>query len=591
MASLVTALDNYTPKQTGEKGHIEYGWSNNIQEKILQFSFQLTRTTSVKVQYLSVILKDMLKLLKNKMDLASSFSSSIQHHAEINLARGYLSVLYKMIGQTRDIIDGKGEYTLAYMMIYTWYEFYPKLALFALRCMVDLGDEYHQYGSWKDIKYFCSYCKLQNCDVSHPLILYSIELINKQLKKDVSDEDNISLLAKWVPRETSSFGWLYESLACDYFSQFIETAHSDEQIKRAIKKCKTQYRKLLSDLNRKIDTTQIKQCGQDWSNIDFNKVTSITVYKQKNAFLNITKNRTVRFENNQDRIECAENFKQHIQKAILGDFDIKGKRLSMSSFTKEALEIITRKNNSKGSVDFFNIAEDIDFLDSQWRDSSKLTGCLNNMIAMVDVSSSMDGEPMNTAIALGIRIAEKSSIGQRVLTFSAKPSWVNLEHHDGFFSKVEAIDNADWGMNTNFHAALDVILDAIIQNKMTPEDVQDMVLVVLSDMQIDQGDSSDKIALYEVMQTKYAAAGIRVHGSPYKPPHILFWNLRSTTGFPCVSKQQNCSMISGFSPSLLNLFCEKGLDAFESCTPWYMLEHSLNTPRYKIMSNMLEDEM
>jgi hypothetical protein len=46
---------------------------------------------------------------------------------------------------------------------------------------------------------------------------------------------------------------------------------------------------MLSRLNKQIDTTQIKQCGQNWSAIDFNTVTSITIAKQKKAFLNINK--------------------------------------------------------------------------------------------------------------------------------------------------------------------------------------------------------------------------------------------------------------------------------------------------------------
>ena len=45
MAALINALDNYTPKQIGENGHIEYAWSNDIKEKIVQFSFQLVRTS------------------------------------------------------------------------------------------------------------------------------------------------------------------------------------------------------------------------------------------------------------------------------------------------------------------------------------------------------------------------------------------------------------------------------------------------------------------------------------------------------------------------------------------------------------------
>ena len=55
MAALVNALDNYTPTQFGENGHAEYGWSNSIQEKILQFSFQVTRTNEAGVERLQKV--------------------------------------------------------------------------------------------------------------------------------------------------------------------------------------------------------------------------------------------------------------------------------------------------------------------------------------------------------------------------------------------------------------------------------------------------------------------------------------------------------------------------------------------------------
>jgi hypothetical protein len=252
----------------------------------------------------------------------------------------------------------------------------------------------------------------------------------------------------------------------------------------------------------------------------------------------------------------------------------------MADFTKQAMELIKTRSQ-----------DEIALLNSQWRDSSSLTGALGKMIAMVDVSGSMEGDPMNVAIALGIRIAEKGNLGKRVMTFSAEPSWVNLEGYPDFVSKVEFLRRAPWGMNTNFRAALDMILDAIIQNQMSPEDVQDMILVVLSDMQMDAGDHCDKKALYDFMKSKYEAAGIRLHGKAFKPPHILFWNLRSTNGFPSLSSQPNCSMMSGFSPALLNQFCDQGLDALQSCSPWSVLETCLENERYKILADKLKKEI
>jgi hypothetical protein len=576
MTSLVNILDNYTPTQFGGNCHVEYTWSNKIQEKILQFSFQLTRTDQDGIHRLDFVLSELLMILKHQIDTGSL--------PEKELAKGHLSLLYRIIGQTRDIIDGKGEYALAYMMVRVWHKFYPELSKFALKCFVTLDNkDSHQYGSWKDLKYFCEYCRNQGDNIDCPLILYSVSLINEQIKKDFNnilyDVNSISLAAKWVPREKSKFSWLYKALATEYFHEFLDTAKNDDQERKAILKCKTEYRKVLSTLNRYIDTTQIKQCDQTWQHIDFNKVTSITLAKQKKAFLNIKNNGESRYADNFDRIECANNFKAHIQRAVKGEVEMKGKRIGMADFTKQALNLLNYYDNKV----------ERDLLNSQWRDNSSQNSALGKMIAMVDVSCSMEGDPMNTAISLGIRIAEKSILGKRIMTFSAKPSWINLEPYDDFISQVEVIKNADWGMNTNFYAAIDLILDAIIQNKMRPEDVQDMVLVILSDMQMDNCDNCNKQTLYETMKTKYELAGIRVNGLPYKPPHILFWNLRSTSGFPTLSNQPNASMMSGFSPSLLNLFCEQGLNALQSCTPWSLLIQSLENKRYKIMDNKLEE--
>jgi hypothetical protein len=583
MATLVNALDNYTSKQIGEKGHVEYGWSNNIREQILQFNFQLTRTDEIGVEKLSIILNNLLQTLKDNYDINSTDQVTIE----------YLIILYKMIGHTRDIIDGKGECALTYMMIYTWYNYYPELAFHALKCLVDpfiiLNEKTHQYGSWKDIKYFCNYCLLKNCDTNHPLIQHAIMIVNNQLRNDCSTLawglDDISLVAKWVPREKSNkFGKMYQAFACDYFLVYMESAQTDSSKEKAITKCKTEYRKILSTLNKKIDTLQIKQCDRTWADINFQKVTSVSLSKQKKAFLNITKNGKTRYPSDQDRIDCSDNFNEHIQKAVRGEVEMKGKRLGLNDFTKEALNIIDDNSSSN------SLQAEIDLLNSQWRDNSTQTGQLGKMIAMVDVSGSMDGDPMNAAIALGIRVAEKSILGKRIMTFSSSPKWINLDESNDFVSMVNKIKVADWGMNTNFESALNMILDAIINTKMSPEDVQDLTLVVLSDMQMDQADKTNSLSsLYDRMKEKYAAAGIRVHNKPYKPPHILFWNLRSTQGFPTLSTQSNASMMSGFSPSLLNLFCDQGVEALQSSTPWTLLERSLQNERYSVLEKPIRE--
>jgi hypothetical protein len=572
MSALINALDSHTSKQIGEKGHAEYGWSNSIRERILQFNFQLTRTDERGLDRLGLVLYDMLDTLK------------AQRSSDKVVVTEYLILLYKMIGQTRDIVDGKGECSLTYMMIYTWYHFYPELAFYSIKCLVDFGDngKTYQYGSWKDIKYFCDYCYKQNFALEHPLIQYSINIVNTQINADyvnlISNSDEISLAGKWVPREKSGrFGWMYQALACNYFPRYLETA-TEKSKPSAILKCKTEYRQILSSLNRKIDTLQIKQCGKVWSTIDFNKVTSVSLSKQKKAFLNVTKKGEPRFPEDGDRVKCAKHFHEHIQKAIRGEVDMKGKRVGLENFTKQAIDLI----NNQQSPSFL---EEKELLNSQWRDNSSQTGALENMIAMVDVSGSMSGDPINAAIALGIRVAEKSKLGKRILTFSASPKWVNLEGKDDFVSMVQTLQNAEWGMTTNFYAALNMILDTIIITNMEPEDVEGLTLAIFSDMQMDRADSvnHDTSVLYDKIRKKYAEIGMRLKGKPYKPPHILFWNLRSTNGFPTLSSQQNASMMSGFSPAMLSQFCEQGIESLQAASPWSLFLKGLENERYSIM--------
>jgi hypothetical protein len=567
MTALFNALDNYTPSQIGENGHSEFTWSNSTREQILQLSFQLTRCKDDRqINQLSYIADQILS------QLATDYK--IQKISKPEYI-GYMSIMFRLIGQTRDIIDGKGEYSLAYMLLAVWYRHHPSLARFAFECFL-VGPE-HPYGSWKDVKGMIKY--MQQKKTGEELIVYAIKLLNSQLKED-STADQPSLAAKWTPREKSSHSGLFVQLALDYYSEYIDSAKTPEMVKRAETKAKMDYRKLISSLNKKLDTVQIKQCANTWSKIEPCKQTSITMHKQKRAFLNKTKKGDQR-SLLEDRIVCATKFEEFASKAEKGEVEIKGKRIGLNDFTQEALKLIT--NNQEQS-------SEAQILNAQWLNNSQQTGKLGKMIAMVDVSGSMNGDPLYAAIALGLRIAEKSLLGKRVLTFSATPTWVNLDGCDNFVSMVKLVQRADWGMNTNFYKALDMILDAIVQNNLNPEDVEDMVLTILSDMQIDTADSSYG-SMMTVIEHKYAEAGMRLHKKPFKAPHILFWNLRSTDGFPALSLQKNASMMSGFSAALLNLFCEEGLEALQSCTPWSMFLKGVNLERYKILEDRLRDEL
>ena len=385
-------------------------------------------------------------------------------------------------------------------------------------------------------------------------------------------------MAKWIPREKSNqFGWLFKELACHYFQKYIKSAKNDNQIKLAILKCFTEYRKICSTINKKLDTVQIKQCANEWASIKPDVQTSITMHKQKNAFLNKNKSGEQRYEL-QDRINCSIHFQEYIQKAKKGEVKINGKRIGLNDFTKEAMKLLQYKDIQTDCIDLLN---------EQWKDNSSSMGPLGKMIAMVDTSGSMSGDPLYAAIALGIRVAEKSILGKRIMTFSAIPTWVNLDSSTNFVDMVEHISHANWGMNTNIYSAFNMILSAIESQKLSSDEVSGMVLVIFSDMQIDQADNSS-LSLYEEIASNYSDSGIRICGKPYSPPHILFWNLRSTSGFPSLSSQPNVSSMSGFSPALLKIFCEEGIEGLKQCTPWTMLLKSLENKRYQRLEDKLK---
>jgi hypothetical protein len=418
------------------------------------------------------------------------------------------------------------------------------------------------------MKYIAHYAQLIGNE-NHEIVQKCVDLIRDQLIKDIACETDakISLCAKWVPRETSKkHAWFFKKLAKDFFkdAHFMKSAILYDSQTKARIKCYMKYRQLITGLNKKLDTVQIKQCGHTWKDIDHNKTTSITLSRNKQAFLNLTKKREQR-SILPDRIICAENFKSYIDSRVKSGKDVKGKNVGLNHFTRQAIELITTKQTNSVEADLLN---------SQWRSNSSINGALGKMIAMVDVSSSMNGEPMEVAIALGLRVAEKSILGKRVLTFSAKPIWHNLDGKDDFVSMVQHLSRAQWGMNTNFYAALSLILDAMIEKKVPPEEAEGLVLAVFSDMQIDEADhTGSRKTMMDNIELKYNAAG-------YTCPHILFWNLRSTSGFPCKSNEKGASIMSGFSPALLNMFCDRGLEALENATPWNMMLEMLNDDRY-----------
>ena len=622
---IIKALDDISSQrmvpgyQYGKNNHVEYKGIETsletLQEKILQFSFQLVRTSSD--DGISAVAKDTREILsiimsgiKNANEGSDSGSGSDNYKKCVDMG----VIMFKLLAQTRDIISGKGEYMLFYVMLLEWAKVDFRFFEYVIETLVyDTQDEAygvdiaenitksknHPLGSWKDMKYFLTYMKENLLGVSSGVDsqknsqLYSkfvdkvVNFINEQVRIDAVNLEkggtSFSLAARWVPREKSKkFGWLYYYLAINYSHNQIPLDVSHPSYERAVNRAFMIYRKVISAINKKLDTTQVKQCNGKWDEIDFNNVTSITMHKQTNSFLNLKKDGKTTRCNLESRINCKYNYEEYLQDVVDGKSKIKGKRISIIDFVKSAIDYKIKSLPSDSPV--------VTALNEQWKSNSLQNNNLGNFIAMADVSGSMtedNSNPLHSAIGLSIRVAEKSVLGPRILTFSERPTWIQLgtQDSDTFVKQVNKVMTSSWGMTTDFYLAIDLIRQGIEDNKLSREVAENLVLVVFSDMQMNNAsksinDLSERATLFENIKQMFAKMGERLYGQPCKAPHIVFWNLRKTTGFPSLSTDQNVSMMSGFSPALLNVFCEKGVDGLQQYTPWNTLLDSLHNKRY-----------
>ena len=588
MSSIVSAFDTkLSAKQIGENGHVEHSWSADVDQEIVQFFFQLVRSKDT---------SDLSKRLYNMLNNMNWRDHRIQ-----------LTTLYKLIGQTRDIVSGKGEMDLTWMQLEVWSRFSIDLAFSAFMHIVSSTHPAlngHQYGSWKDVKYFLAYLKSNTQQGErHPLIHAILtRIVVPDLQEDerkLANGEPVSLLGRWIPREKSSkkFNWIFHRLAELMYPQFTVLPEGGwrnrEHLMSARNKCKIHLKKLivkLSGADGGSDTPQVKMAGKEWSKIDFNKVTSVTLRKQKMAILNKNKRGQQRSQD-EDRVQCAENYTKHVQKAIAGDQTAKvhGKRLDVGQLAKDGYSYRGDGDDDETLRQTINL---------QWASQAENNKGLENVpiVAMCDTSGSMECDdclPLNNAIGLSIRISElcHPAFRDRIMTFDAVPKWMKINGCRDFVEKAQTVKRSAWGMNTDFHLALDEMLKALVENNINPNDVRKMVLAVFSDMQFDCGYHNANIFddSYFQIKRKFAEAGLSTtHRTPYDPPHILFWNLRKTTGFPATTYTKNITFLSGYSSTLLNVFCNKGIDALREVTPYSMLQDMLNVDRYSPLNDELE---
>lgn len=553
-SAFIQAMDQINHLQLGENNAAEYT-ASGVQESRVALFFALVRDISD-------------ERLHELMHLTLREGSD---NEEI------IADLFIMLFQTRHCRGGKGEKDLFYRMLMELAPLYPETVSSLMKLVP-------YYGSFKDwfnlIKWSRDTEKTSNEEIRRAMVGISDTIMNMacdQLRKDQeildkgSPSKNLSLLAKWCPREGHAMHDLAKELASKLFP--------DSKFQRK------EYRKLLSRLNIAINTLEIKMSDNHWDDIDFTKdVSSLSLMKYRKAFLNekvkgvpgLDEDETGnRHPDDVKRVACRKRLRDTI--ASEAAEKLKGKQLYPHEITSKF---------QYGSKKLSHLEKDI--LSCQWNDIRKSvieamatmqdtkeedsgpTVNLGNLVSLVDVSGSMSGIPMEVAIALGILVSEVASpeFCNRCLTFSSKPEWVELHQAMTLEEKVQKMLRAPWGMNTDFEAATEKILEIAVKAKMKPSDIPD--LIVFSDMQFDEARRSDGYyndydsnnsnlqsdweTHHERIIRRFKEEGLKACGEEWPAPHIIYWNLRgNTSGFPVKADTPGVTMLSGYSPSLMKL--------------------------------------
>lgn len=439
----------------------------------------------------------------------------------------------KCLFYLRDVRGGQGERRFFRVAFHWLCNEHPQIAKKNL-------ENVSEFGRWDDLIYVTEGTKCQTA---------AFNIIKHQLALDIQCKTP-SLLAKWMPSQNASNR---------------DTKRLGHVLANFFGMTSREYRKTLSVLRERINVLERLMSAGRWDEIEFDKIPSKAGLVYRNAFArrDILAKRYEEFAKNKDTKVNAEALYPHeiAHKA----FDRRMRNCSIDD--TERLMLQKYWDNLK---DFYNGREE-------------------NGIAVVDVSGSMSGTPMEAAVSMGAYIADKAHgpFANHFITFSAHPELVRFEGVD-IVDKLNRCVQADWGMNTNVQAVFDMLLNTAMKQGVKVEDMPDK-LFIFSDMEFDEcvtfdtpeithrsiwsrwdgsrtvRDENEVNSDLELIAKKWAAVG-------YKLPKVIFWNLNARQNrIPAIG--DGFSYVSGFSPSMIDCILS-GKDG------WDLMVEKLMSKRY-----------
>lgn len=481
---------------------------------------------------------------KSLLDLNFSVSSMrLEEECKIvnRFKRAYLEdkkLAIKWLFFAGDVRGGMGERRLFRTCLKFIAEYDPDIAVKILEIIPE-------YTRWDN------YLPLLGTSLSDKVVA----IIVKQLQLDMKDalaNKPISLCAKWLPSEKASSK---------------EKRNLAKMLISKMKISNRQYRKMLSNLRSYLDVVEVKMCSNRWDHVDYSVVPSCANLRYKEAFLKHDK------ERRQDYLKSVEKGEKKINSGVLFPHDViaqyQARMCSGHEDTDPTLEAL-------------------------WNSLPDYVKGNNNTICVADGSGSMDRYIGNSrtvtalycANALSIYFAERCSgdFKNKYITFSRNPQLVDFSSCETLRDKIITASLHDEIANTNIEKVFGLILSTAINSNAKQEDIPANVLV-LSDMEFDRcaEDGTGKIISGETKLFEQIANTYSQHG--YKLPRLIFWNLNSRTNtIPIVENQLGVSLVSGFSPAIMNSILSGETDPYQS------LLKQINAPRYDLVEFSLDSD-
>jgi hypothetical protein len=458
--------------------------------------------------------------------------------------------LFVMAFQTRDVRGGKGEKNLFYDFMSCLYIFWPKKTI----TMLSLVPE---YGCWRDMWELWR----RNLSMGYDIM----KIVKAQFMNDLAhvasgSMKDVSLLAKWLPREKSATYTGFAQLIAKWL--FINESSPRQQIIR--------YRKETSFINSALKTVEINMCGGTWANITPSAVPGRCLKLHDKAFLNIKRGSKdeLRAPDSDDRNSCRKHFKDYTLELTEGTKKAHGANVLMPhELSQKAMyEDMTPEQKIINQAQWDSIREE----------TMKLGG-LGKVVAMCDFSGSMEGNPIEISKALGILISECAhpSFRDHILTFDSVPTWHSFAGLTTLESKMNSIRGCGQGLSTDFYKACQMIMNRMVEYRVPTHEAPDD-LIVITDMGFDDAKTERSYyrdstphddTFWETIiarirrEFKEAGEALWGEGNGWKVPRIVIWNVSAKfKDFHATAKDDGVIQLSGWSPSILKVLQKGGLE-------------------------------